>query len=141
MYKHNIKFVPIGVSPDNTKSMKSAEFVYDSLDKSEVKKKAYSSSKNIDIDEYALRNHWSIFECEVKYANKPWDTFNELCGEIISIKQVNSWKLIENKLTILIDSPSNVSSVINELNSYYSGFNINKIGSDIITIETEPRYN
>lgn len=141
MYEHNVKFVPMGTSPRNATSIKTVTFVYDSLNKSDVKNKAYKRAKtDLGIDNYALRKHWEIFNTEVRYANKPWNSFDELCGQIISYDDVKSWKLIEESIIVLLKDKSSQKDFEKKLRSYYKGFKINHKNSNLLIIGTKPKY-
>lgn len=140
MYKHSIQFVPKGVDPGRAKSIKTVEFKMKSKDKKEVKKKSRRiAQKSNNIDAYALRNHWEIFNCDIKYANTPWDGFDELCSKLISYSEASDWKLIENIFYVIVEEDKK-QDYIRKIESYYGGLNPRVYKSDIVAINVEPVY-
>jgi hypothetical protein len=140
MYKHSVQFVPKGVSPGEANSIKTVEFKMKSNNRREVKKRSYMEAQSSNsIDSYALRNHWEIFNCDIKYADKPWNGFDELCSEIISKSEASDWKLIENVLYVVVDKDKK-QNYIKKIESYYDGLNPRVHKSDIIAVTVEPKY-
>lgn len=140
MYKHSVQFVPKGVSPSKANSIKTVEFKMKSRNKQDVKKRSYRNALNSNhIDSYALRNHWEIFNCDIKYADKPWSGFDELCSKILSKSASSDWKLIENVLYVVVDE-NKKQHYIKNIESYYDALNPRVYKSDIIAVTVEPEY-
>lgn len=141
MFKHSVQFVPKGTSPGETKSVKTIQFKLDSNDKKKVKSKAKEKAvASNKIDEYALRNHWVIFNCDIEYTNTPWDGFDELCGDLLSYDEAKNWKLVENKLYVVMKKDNVKQDYIKKVESYYKPLKPMVYKDDIVIVHVEPRY-
>lgn len=139
MYKYFTQFIPKDTPPRDAEDMLTVEFTYDSLDRLEVEMRAYEvARKNKGIDRYALRNHWEIFQTEVKHNNPPWSGFEDLVSHLMSYDVAREWKNVENHLHIVVDEDS-VNDYINEVSSYYKPLNPRLNTTGVVTVDVSPR--
>lgn len=80
------------------------------------------ATKNSSIDEYALRNHWTLALGETRIINSAWDTLNKLKKQIKgfpSVKEVKA-KKSKTKSCVVGHTDSNaLKTVKNKIKSMY----------------------
>jgi hypothetical protein len=139
MYKYFTQFIPKDTPPKDAEDILTVDFTYNSLDEQEVEKRAYEvARKNKGVDRYALRNHWEIFQTEVKHSNPPWSGFEDLVSHLMSYDVAQEWKNVENHLHIIVDEDS-VNDYINKVSSYYKPLNPRLNVTAVVTVDVSPR--
>lgn len=139
-YKHYIEYIPKGTNPHTSSSIRNVCFCNDILNKDKVKSLATQQiiKQNI-IDEYALRNHWELFDMNVKYNDPPWKNISELYSDILSIDGVKSVKKVDNNIYLYVYEDCAILDTYMELCCYYDGFSPS-LKNDKIKIQYTPTY-
>jgi hypothetical protein len=138
MYECHIEFIPKGKSPRKTSEMRTISFDISSNNKNDIIDEAYNiADTRYNMDSYALRNHWEIFEIDISYKNPPWEDFEELCGELMSYSETLGWKSKSGLLHIKV-SKDKERDVINKIEKYYNELNPRIQDPQIITVDIYP---
>lgn len=141
-YKHYIQFIPQGSDPHETSSVRLVDFCNDITNKSDIKKSAYyEADKQNIIDKYALRKHWTIFNMEIEYHNPPWNGWTELRKDLISFKEVESIKNVDERIYLFVKDNNSEKKLCNKIENYYHGFTPISHSQQIIRIKSKPTYN
>lgn len=141
MYEHYAQFIPKGINPHTTSTMKTVYFQKNTKNKNKIIESAYyeADRQNI-IDEYALRKHWDIFDVDIHYNKAPWSDLNELYMKLNSFKEVKYIKQIDNRLYLFIYENFSENNVKDKIKDYYSGFHPVIHSQYILKIESKPEY-
>lgn len=132
------EFVPRGISPRDTNNMKSIQFKCDTRNKKQLRKKAKEIAvKDGYIDRYSIRNHWEIFDIQIKFDNAPWNSYHELCEKLISHKAAHSWKSIEEHIYVGVHEGKE-SAFVNYIKDYYKGLNPTVTGDQVVRVTADP---
>ncbi len=139
-YKHFTSFAPKNTNPHYATEIKTVSFTNNILNKNKIK---HISNREVVkqkiIDEYALRNHWDIFEMEVIYNNPPWKNISELYSDILSINGVKSVNKVDSTIYIYVYDDCSTLDAYTEIRCYYSGFSPD-VKDNKIEIEHTPSY-
>lgn len=84
-------FIPKNTAIENVSEVKTVQFTCDTTNKNDVDKIVQKEAQN-KFDSYGLRNHWDLYDVEIQYNNKPWDSKRELMAKI---QEISDLKIID----------------------------------------------
>ena len=141
MYEHYVQFIPKGVNPNKTSTIRTVNFQKNTLDKNNIEKTAYyEADKQNIIDEYALRKHWDVFNMEINYYDEPWEGWSDLCRKFFTFKEVKSMKHVDNRIYLFLYENHSEQKLCNKIEDYYHGFSPVVHSPHIVRIDSEPEY-
>lgn len=126
-------FAPKGVKTENVNETKSVQIVRDSRykTKDDIKKEfRHKAVQNDVLDQYALRNYWYMPCGELKIIDTPWDSIDDLVGELNDMynakniqvnKSMNSLCKIPLSIELYFDNQDDLLECKRELKSKYNG--------------------
>lgn len=134
MYEYSVKFMPKNTSPKKASDIMCVQFDDKDLDESIARTKGYKTS---EVDDYSLRNHWEIFEIDVRYSNPPWDRFEELVSRLMKDDIARNWEYVENQLYLIVESGKE-NEYISQISSYYSLLNPRVSSEGVVVVDVTP---
>lgn len=117
---HLYKFIPKGSSDSNPDRYKNIPCRHNSMDPKNGIQKAYDNMK-ILIDNYAVRNHWTIHSAVSTYVDKPWTTSIRFNREVSNFGFVDKLetKREDDEVYHVVKTDKDKKEVRDILNSYY----------------------
>lgn len=141
LYKHAVQFIPRGVSPRETETLRTIEFTHPSLDMGTIRTEAHTVARREgEIDPYALRNHWEIFHMEVEFNDPPWDSFWTLCETLLGFSGAHDWKQDPMGMLFMRIEEGKEQKFMTEAEQYYSGLNPQRVADGLVELEATPVY-
>lgn len=80
-------FIPKNTDIENVSEVKTVSCTTDTTAKNNVKEIIYKEAQD-KFDSYGLRNHWDLYDIEIQYNDKPWNTKQELIAKIENISDL-----------------------------------------------------
>jgi|AntDeeMetageno50_2_1112565.scaffolds.fasta_scaffold00193_9 hypothetical protein len=141
IYDHHVQFIPKGVNPHETSTIRTVNFQKNIQDKHRIEKASYyEADKQNIIDKYALRKHWDIFNMEIHYYDAPWGGWNELCTKLSSFKEVKSMKHVDSRIYLFVRDNYSELNLCDKIKNYYHGFSPVMHSPQIVKVESKPEY-
>lgn len=140
LYRHNACFIPRGMDIRNTSEVKNIQFESDSRQREHVRNLAEQTIvKTGKIDQYALRNHWELFELEITYNCPPWDSECQLISDIASLPSVEQCSVTDT-VCYVRPKPGMRSQTAADIVSYYPAFTVHATEYESLAVASDPGY-
>lgn len=135
-----LQFIPKNSNPRKTNEAKCISFESRETKKKRIIERAYEYvDKNPStIDSYALRNHWELFNIDIKFNNAPWNGYKDLCDKLTSYPMVKGCKTIDEHIFIIV-TPDQEANYANKIENYYAGLNPTIKNDQIVRVTVEPK--